>query len=295
MAAITTTWDPASPAGSDNIKDGDDSIRTFKVGLTERLRNGGHQWQTAGATTDTTDGRHCCGESNAAGSAELAGEFNIYAADTTTVLATFRDSTAATPSELYLGANKLRTTGNVTAATGTFSGAVSTGALTTTGAIKPATDDLYDLGDATHRYQDAWFSGVVTFSGSVVHNASEQFNAQLIAGALFSMRDASTSNYRNATAASTILGASDRIVLGKITGNSTVTLPTSTGNDGRELWITIATVTVATQKFTIVPNGTDTVIGTTSLELGVQSGNTRGVHLICNGTNWSVLTTYQLT
>ena len=99
--AITKVWNNSAPAGSDDAKNGDDEIRDFKVGLVERLRNGGHNMQTAGSTTVATDGRHMCGEEFDSGGANspLAGEFYIYAADGTTKVVTARDSTAASPSQ----------------------------------------------------------------------------------------------------------------------------------------------------------------------------------------------------
>lgn len=280
MAAITVTWDPTTPAGNSNIKDGDDTVRTFKTGLVERLRNGGHQMQTAGATTDATDGRHCAGESNAAGSSELAGEFNIYAADTTTVIGTFRDATAATPSEWFAGSLKIRTTGNLTAATGTFSGAVTTGALTAAGHIKPSTDAIYDLGDATHRIRDSWFTGTVTFSGAVVHNAAETFNAAV------TFAYATYTATQDIASGTTALAAGARVVFGKLTATATLTLPAMSGQAGREIFVCIATNTNdAVNTLVIDPNGTDPInnVASGTLTLRTNAGtSTRSVHLICD-------------
>lgn len=102
MAGITTTWDIAVPAGSEDPKNGDNRIVELKTALTEILRNGGHQLSN-GPTTDTSNGRHLCGEENQSGGAgsPLTGEFYVYAADGTTRIVTISDSTAASPSRFY--------------------------------------------------------------------------------------------------------------------------------------------------------------------------------------------------
>lgn len=101
MAAITIVWEPATPPGSEALNNGDNRITEFKTGLSERLRNGGHQWSTLASSTDQEDGRHVCGTAFAAGATgALAGEFYIYAADGSTVIATIGDSTAASPSRI---------------------------------------------------------------------------------------------------------------------------------------------------------------------------------------------------
>lgn len=105
MAAINSTWDETVPAGSEVPKNGDDRIRELKLNIRERARNGGHRMQTAGATTDAKDGRHCCGESAAAGSGEATGTFNIYAADGSTIIWTAGDSTATPASTITTSLN----------------------------------------------------------------------------------------------------------------------------------------------------------------------------------------------
>lgn len=99
--AVTETWDATKPADSRDPKLGDDDIREFKRTMREIARNGGHVFPTSDPTSAAaTWGRHSCGEEFDFGGAgsPLAGEFYIYAADKTTKIATFADSTAADPS-----------------------------------------------------------------------------------------------------------------------------------------------------------------------------------------------------
>jgi hypothetical protein len=293
MAAVTLTWDPTAPAGGANIKDGDDAIRNHKTSFVQRVNNGGHAWDaTGGPTVVETDGRHSAGASNTAGSTELAGEFNIYAADKTTVIAVFRDSTAATPSELYLVANDLRTTGNVIAVDATFTGDVATGAITPTGHIIPLTDDLYDLGDATHRFANAWFSGTVTFEGAVAHSAIEEFSAGIaVTGGGVVINTSSYSTYRIVTSGTTALGAEDRVVIGKLTGNATVTLPAIATNDSRELFIALASGSFT---LSVDPSGSELINGSaTPYPLVLTgTGGVKAIHIICDAIGgWWILST----
>lgn len=305
MAAITVTWDASTPAGTEAINNGDNRIVELKEGLVQRFRNGGHRMQTSGATTDAKDGRHCCDESNDAGSAESEGEFTIYASDGATALVVFRDTTATPASEVSFGANKILTTGNITAATGTFSGAITTAALTATGHIKPTTDALYNLGDATHRFADAWFSGTVTFDGAIVHNALETFNSGIqIAGDGTGSKflDIATAQYCSNVVTSVATGsyavaATWRIILANLTADATVVLPPAASSSGRELWFKVASSTSSVHSLTIDPNATEEIDGgTTSLIIHPNSytgyPHVQGVHLICDGTAWHTITRY---
>jgi hypothetical protein len=310
MAAVTITWNDADPANSDALNAGDDAITNFKKSLSERLRNGGHAMplQGSGPTTVTTDGRHACGVSFTAGSAELAGEFNIYAADKTTVVAVFRDSTSAAATtagnatgELFAGALAIRSTGIVKGGTVEVSTLLKPAATADNG----VQDNAIDIGvDSTNRFRDLFLgrnakiggtllvTGIATFSAVPVFSAGSSFTT-LTSTTLLTISGGSVSGYRNATGTVT-LGATDRVVLGKLTGNIVVTLPASSGNDGRELFITIATFTVASQTLQILPAGADTISGLAFITLGVLGTNTRGVYIICNGTNWTIINTYQL-
>jgi len=298
MAVVTVTWDSSVPVGSEDIKTGDNRIVELKGGLVQRLRNGGHRMPTI-ASADASEGFHCCGEMYAADTghttAALAGEFYLFAADGVTVVATLRDSTAATPSELFLGANKLRTTGNVTAATGTFSGAVATGALTATGHIKPTTDDLYDLGDLTHRIKNAWFSGTVKFDGAVQHAANEVFSAGIQVGGNGTspqILDIVTSQYtawQDVTTGTNALSILARMVLGKLVATTTVTLPAAAVSTGRE--VTIAHVSGAFGLI-IDPNASELINGAATLTLDASAGKARAVHILCDGTGWVIVGTY---
>jgi hypothetical protein len=281
VAAINTAWDETAPAGGDALSAGDDSIRAFKLSLRERLRNGGHNMPITSPTTVEADGRHSCGEAFDAGSAvSLAGEFYIYAADLTTAVATFRDSTAATPSELFLGGNKLRTTGNVTAATLTLSGnATIGGTLAVTSTVT--------------------FSAAVTFNAAATFNAAETFSAGLtVTGGSLDVETGQFSGTTTSVASGTVAVTSGmRVILANLTGNAILTLPAAASSSGRELWVTIASSDLTSRTLTIDPNGSESIDGVTggnpTLVLRPKgSGSTdayKAVHIICDGTAWFIV------
>ncbi len=107
--SVTKTWTPTSPAGGDDPRLGDNVIRDTTTAVHERMRNGGHKWETS-AALDTEAGRHVCGvefDSSGTGS-PLAGEFYFYASDGSTKVGTIGDSTAADPSRLDFGSFAIR-------------------------------------------------------------------------------------------------------------------------------------------------------------------------------------------
>ena len=179
MAAIITPWDFTSPADTDPLSSGDDSIRAFKLAIMERLGNGGHtvQLYSGSPTTITTDGRHCAGAALAAGASELAGEFVIYASDKSTALVTFRDSTAAAPSEVALGALKIKTTGAVNTGALTVAGALTIGGDTAAqGSIIPSTHNAYDLGSTgfLRGWRNLYVAGYGKILGQIAHSWSKE-------------------------------------------------------------------------------------------------------------------------
>jgi len=300
MAAITTTWDATAPASSENAKNGAVRIQNVKAELVERLRNGGQRMQTSGATTDAKDGRHLCGESNAAGSTELAGEFTIYAADGTTAVAVFRDSTAATPSELYLVANTLRTTGTVKGAT-----------INATSLIKPDTDAAVDLGiTATNRFRDLWLSRNVEIGGTAHIIGIATFDAVPVfsAGSTFATLNVSTKFTNAGGQQNTIITHSsgthtvlltERIILCNVTSTSVIVqLPTAASAAGYDFIISILGEAGSANIVAITPNGTEkisNIAGPTTYNLVRNvAGDRCGVHLISNGSAWTVLSAYYL-
>ena len=145
MPAISSTWDETVPPGSEALTNGEDRIREDKLCTRERLRNGGHRMQTSGATTDAKDARHVCNESNAAGSGEAVGTWNVYASDGTTIIFTIGDTTA-TPASTISAATLALSMNNLT-----LSGTLSVGCnYTLTGKcttdLATTVDNLKDLG-----------------------------------------------------------------------------------------------------------------------------------------------------
>lgn len=323
MAAIITVWEPAAPLGSEALTNGDNRITEFKQGMQERLRNGGHQWSIAGSTTDQEDGRHVCGTAFAAGdAAALAGEFYWYASDGSTVIMTLRDSTAATPSELYVGSLKIRTTGNVTAATGTFSGAVTiggtldvTGVTTVADIVKPSTDSAVDLGvDTTNRWRDLWIgrnasivgtltvTGAATFNGGVTHGSNETFLAGLnVQGAAnaFNVTTQQRSTVLVIDGPGTVSSSfTDRIVMGILTANVTYALPAASSHPNRELWIGIVNSDTTARTITVDAAGADTIsdgigAGATDVTLraiGAGAPGLNSIHIISDGVSkWYIM------
>lgn len=88
--AKTTKWDESSPAGSDDPRDGDDEIRSFKLAMYERLVDGGHYWDTSpeAAPGDADAGKHACGVA-------AANKFYVYETDKTAIALTVDDSALA--------------------------------------------------------------------------------------------------------------------------------------------------------------------------------------------------------
>ena len=92
MPEITEAWNELAPADSDNPQQGDDEMRNgIKIATRQRLRSGGHQWGTGGATTVAEDGRHLCGGDPDGD----ANQFIIYEDDGTTALVTIDDDATA--------------------------------------------------------------------------------------------------------------------------------------------------------------------------------------------------------
>lgn len=89
-------WDPGNPTNATDIRNVDDEIVSFKGGLQERERLGGHIWETSGPSITATAGRHATGVEFAASSTgALDKEFYIYGNDGTTKVAKFGDVGAA--------------------------------------------------------------------------------------------------------------------------------------------------------------------------------------------------------
>jgi len=303
MAAVTITWDPTSPAGSTAISGGDDSIRVFKTGLVERLRNGGHQMQTAGATADTTDGRHCCGESNAAGSSELAGEFSVYAADKTTALYVFRDSTSAAATtagnatgEFYAGALAIRTTGILKGATVEVSTLLKPAATADNG----VQDNAIDIGvDATNRFRSLFLGSNAKIGGTLLVSGIATFTVQpvfsggiTVATQLYVNGGQRSAISINASGPVTLTTANRINLFSVISGGYSVNLPTAGGsNAGVEFYLTI-TAPSAGSAFvvTIDPSGAETINGTATLALRRQSAGDRySCHIVSDSTNWQLI------
>jgi len=319
MPAVTITWDPTSPAGSDALNAGDDAIRAGKTSFAERARNGGHSWDTtSGPTVTVTDGLHCCGVNFTASGSESAHEFRIYDTDKTTTLVSFRGASfAATPSEAFFGANKVRTTGNVTAATGTFSGAVSTGALTTStivasGIVAPEANNTRDLGiDTTGAWRDLFVArnakiggtllvtGIATFTAVPVFSAGVTFSSLAIFSAGATMNGTLTVNDKSFSPISPLsttraVASNERVIGATLTGNITLTLPAAASSNGRELWISIISAGTSLQTVTIDGNASETIDGNLTIDLRqtIGTGRYNGVHIICDGSNWTILSAY---
>lgn len=206
--SITKSWTPASPAGGDDPRQGDDVMRDMWTAIHERERNGGHIWETS-ASADTEAGRHACGVEQASGGtgSPLAGEFYVYAADGSTRILTLRDSTAADPSNFDVGSFPIR--GKriasvhiplVTGATGRVSGVIfhnnSGATMTLTSAqlvcfTAPSASPLdVDMNVLASGYTDPTAAGTSIFgthttiaAGSRVGTAITSFNdATLAAG-----------------------------------------------------------------------------------------------------------------
>jgi hypothetical protein len=323
MAAITVTWDPTVPPGSEALSNGDNRIVELKTGMVERLRNGGHGWDTTGSgTTNQEDGRHTCGIAFTQGDpSALAGEFYFYDRDGSTVIMTLRDATAATPSELFLGAFKLRTTGNVSAATGTFTGAVTiggtlgiTGVTTVSDIVKPNADTTVDLGvNTTNRWRDLWIgrnaaivgtltvTGAVTFNGAVTHNANETFIAGLTVQGSANAFNVTTQQRSTVLVidgpGTTAASFTDRIVMGILTANCNYTLPTAASSPNRELWIGVVNADTTARTITVDRASSDTIsdgigAGVNSVTLGAIGAVNRinSMHLVSDGVSkWYIM------
>lgn len=293
MAIVTIGWNPESPAGSDNINNGDDVITAFKQGLAQRMLNGGHGWPAngTGPTTATTDGLHACGVNATALGTELAGEFTIYAANKSTVVAVFRDNTAATPSELHLGANKLR------AAT------VEASSL-----IKPSTDAAVDLGvTATNRFRDLFLSrnasigGTLAVTGVATFTVTPVFSGGLSATTLTSTTQLAveggsrTSQTAVLTAGATLTTANRVVFCNVAAGGFTITLPAASTVAGLEYWVCIHSLANGSANTVLVaPNGTDNI---DSFGAGINytlkrsvSGSPYLIHMVSDGTSrWELI------
>ena len=274
MAAINSTWDASVPLGSENAKNGDDRIRELKLNLVERLRNGGQRMPITGATTNTDDGRHCCGESNSAGSSELAGEFTIYGANGTTPIAIVRDSNSAAAvvaenasGEFFTGALAIRSTGIVKGATVEVSTLLRPAAT----ADNKVQDNAVDIGvDTTNRFRDLFLgrnakiggtlnvTGIATFTAAPVFSAGVSGVSSIGATALSGGTITCTTNaiyqgsqqtavVNHATGAYTVL-ATDRMIFFPLTGTVTLVLPSASilTNIGRELWLNVTSALTAT-------------------------------------------------
>jgi len=274
MPAITAEWNLSTPADTDALSDGDNQIRNFKLAIIERVGNGGHLITSGGPSTTTTDGRHCAGAALAAGASEFQGEFTIYASDKTTALVIFRDWTAVTQSEVFFGANGLRTTGTLTV-----------GGLSTTGTIKPAADNTSDLGDVTHRYKNAWFTGTVTLTGALVHAAAETFQNTVF------FDQTTGSSWQLATGTTTLSTHSTRVVIcNPVAGAFTINLPSLASSNGTEFWITIPGGSGGPNKVTINPDGTEQIDATSSLDIKREvAGDRHALHIFNASAQWVIL------
>lgn len=302
MAAVTISWNPESPAGSDAINAGDDVIIAFKQALSQRLRNGGHKMPAVGtgATLDTEDGRHTCGESTVAGSSETASEFNIYDLDSSTVVASFRGAAHATaPSELYLVANGLRTTGTVKAAT-----------INATLLIKPDSDAAVDLGvTATNRFRDLFLSrnaeigGTLDVTGVATFIETPVFSGGVSGDVVTATTNVITGGVQTGVAvlvAGATLTAANCVVFCDVAtagGGFTVALPPAAAALGIHYWIHINRASGGSAHAVIInPDGAETIENPDSppfaatLTLLRNTGGARyGVHIVSNGTQWELL------
>lgn len=311
MAAITITWNPVTPAGSDNIKDGDDVITAFKQGVSQRLANGGHAMPTiaSGATLVTTDGRHCAGESNTAGSAELAGEFNIYAADRTTVIAVFRGSTSAAATtagnatgEFYTGALAIRTTGILKGATVEVSTLLKPAATADNG----VQDNAIDIGvSATNRFRDLFLGrnavvgGTLAVTGVATFTAAPVFSGGLSTTVLTATTNVITGGVQAGVAvltAGATLTAANCVVFGNVTGGGfTVVLPAAAGALGIHYFIQINRASGGSANTLTIDGDGGELIETTSGNATtwalrrLSSGDPYGAHIVSNGTSWELL------
>lgn len=291
MAAITITWNPQTPAGTDNIKDGDDVIVALKKGVGERLANGGHLFPTiaSGATLVATDGRHSCGASFTAGSSELAGEFNIYERNGTTVLAVFRDSAAATPSELFMGANGVRSTGTIKAAT-----------LNATSIIRPDTNNAVDLGLTGTRFKDLWLAGNATIGGTLAVTDVATFTATPVFNSAITVAGLTTGGIvggLHVLTSTTTLDSTHYVVMANVTGGSfTINLPAAASNTGRHYIIQINRASGGSAfTLTLDPNGAEVIehpelgnVTTWALRRNTTN-DYYGAHIVSNGTSWELL------
>lgn len=328
MASVSTTWDASKPAGGDDAKNGDDEIRNFKSCMVERMRNGGHRMQAAGSTVNEIDGRHVCGEAQAAGSASgLVGEWVVYAADGTTKVFTVTDSTAASVSKVDCGVNQLIGTGGMnmtTASTNTLnnltvsnattlSGALGvTGVTTVSDIIKPNANNTIDLGvDTTNAWRDLFVARNAKIGGTLVVTGAATFNGGIGAVTDVVVTNSLTNNGKTAGnflnltggGATTALGATDTYVLAHLSGgNHTLTLPAAASHTGRHVYVALASVDTNARTVTIDPNGSEQIGdvdggAATTYQLGPTSvgSNIAGVHLLCDGTRWVVMSATTVT
>ena len=311
MAAVNVTWNPSTPAGSDNINNGDDVITAFKQGLTERLRNGGHAMPAlgSGSTVIPTDGRHCAGESNASGSAEFAGELSIYAADRTTVIGTFRGSTSAAATtagnatgEFFAGALAIRSTGIVKGATVEVSTILKPAATADNG----VQDNAVDIGvDATNRFRDlflgrnAKIGGTLLVTGIATFSATPVFSGGISGTVLTATTNVVTGGLQAGVTILTsgaTLTAANYIVLCNVTGGGfTVLLPAVATSVGIIYHIRVAVAASGSGNLvTIDGNASEQIEGysglatTQSLKRSAVS-DVYAMTIVSNGTVWEML------
>ena len=317
MAGITTTWDIAVPAGSEDPKNGDNRICELKTSLEEIFRNGGHRL-VAGPSTDLKLGRHVCDEEFASGGSgtPLTGEFYIYAKDGTTRIVVVRDSTAASASQFDITGLQLKGTGGlavtgtaslgattamslITTTTANIGGAMSvTGQTTVSDLIKPNANNTIDLGvDTTNAWRDlfvarnAKIGGTLAVTGVATFTAVPVFNGGITVATSFTLSGASQVTgitTQNASGSYSVV-ATDRLILCTHTsGTLTVNLPAAASSTGRELWIAIGVYT-GTGVVTIDGNGAEQVHGAASFSLNRTAGSgARAAHIVCDGTAWHI-------
>jgi len=274
-----------------------------------------------GATTNTDDGRHCCGESNSAGSSELAGEFTIYGANGTTPIAIARDSNSAAAvvaenasGEFFTGALAIRSTGIVKGATVEVSTLLRPAAT----ADNKVQDNAVDIGvDTTNRFRDLFLgrdakvggtlnvTGIATFTVAPVFSAGFSGVSSIGATAISGGTITCTTNaiYQgsqqtaavNASGASYAVGATDRFVFINLTlAVCTIALPDATlsANVGRELWfVVVDAVASAINRADLDPNGAQTINGLGAgvpLAISLKTNAMRSAHIVSNGTSWFV-------
>lgn len=276
--AITTSWTPLTPDGADSPSDGDNVIRALKSSIGDRMRHGGHEWETV-AGTELGAGRHKCldsGDTDVIAAGVLLGEFYIFAGDGTTKLFTLADSTAAAPNKLTLGSAIVLTANG---------GIVTTGTATITTLHVLGNTDLdgtLNVDGATTLKQTTIGTGgtltcndVATMAGGLVST-----DATTMSGNIFKGVTAISTTYSVQTGDNTIFAS---------TGSApyVITLPNAATSSGRV--ISIALTSGGPGDITVKSSGgtLDNVAAASGLIFTLDpSGSRRAATFQSDGTNW---------